>query len=373
MSFDPTQRFVARYAAWHDEARSLKGKMPADQIAKKFGASPSSMAHILSDNWKTYVLYKRLYRIITIPECRAALKHPKCGISFEHSKVHSARNDVKIREQPMGRLRLFEQVSEFREGKTLKGARIVCSSCEAHQEYYNHQGTVSTEHLEKEFARKGWYVGATNKKDICPTCRDRRTHKNTVHQLHIPEAINRKAEETMTINVKPTIVSSEPTTNVPAVIPPKAMDRTERRLVFAKLNEVYMDETSGYSEDWTDAKVAADLGVPVAWVSEVRDADFGPEVNASILADRSKEVIALGEKMERTIVLIDKKIEALQSLDTKVSAASEEIVKLIDRFEVLCKSLETEDKHIEGLMNAFKDDTAEFKKLFAELRGQPSN
>ncbi|WP_181409841.1 hypothetical protein [Martelella alba] len=57
--------------------------------------------------------------------------------------------------------------------------------------------------------------------------------------------------------------------------PPPVMKRDDRRIIAAKLDDVY--STDAYVEPWTDAAVAKDLGVPRAWVSEVREAFFGPE------------------------------------------------------------------------------------------------
>ena len=50
----------------------------------------------------------------------------------------------------------------------------------------------------------------------------------------------------------------------------------ERRLIFAKLNDVYLDEKTGYSGSWSDKKVAEDLGVPWKWVEDIRSQNFGP-------------------------------------------------------------------------------------------------
>ena len=56
--------------------------------------------------------------------------------------------------------------------------------------------------------------------------------------------------------------------------PPPQMQREDRRIVADKIADVYEDE--GYIAPWTDELVAQDLGVPRAWVAEVRDFMFGP-------------------------------------------------------------------------------------------------
>ena len=57
---------------------------------------------------------------------------------------------------------------------------------------------------------------------------------------------------------------------------PRTMTRDERRIIFEKLNDVYVSEKVGYMEDWNDEKVAKDLGVARAWVSGLREEMFVP-------------------------------------------------------------------------------------------------
>lgn len=56
------------------------------------------------------------------------------------------------------------------------------------------------------------------------------------------------------------------------------MSRSDRRIIFAKLEECYHDEEHGYRAPWTDQAVAKDLGshIPVGWVAQVREENFGP-------------------------------------------------------------------------------------------------
>ena len=57
---------------------------------------------------------------------------------------------------------------------------------------------------------------------------------------------------------------------------PRQMERSEKRIIWLKLDEVYGDETTGYQPGWTDARVAKDLDVALAWVKTVREENFGP-------------------------------------------------------------------------------------------------
>lgn len=285
----------------------------------------------------------------------------------------------------MARLRTFTEVKKMHEGKILKGAKIACCKCDNTDEYYNFQGSVSTEHLPKEFSRMGWLVGKNERTDTCPAClaKLRGTKLPRTEEVHVTIASSPALDASSMVKLvegynaldkrfPPDTLTEAKIPDLPKpsfapVLDDRPMDKTDRRLVFSRLNEIYVDEKTGYSGDWTDAKVAQDLGVPVSWIASVRDADFGPELNDTIRAKSFTDLQALGEKIERHIILIDKKIEQMQALDGKISDAMKVCNEAIDRFEELSKSLETEDKRVEDLLSAFNKDVAEFKKMFANL------
>lgn len=60
---------------------------------------------------------------------------------------------------------------------------------------------------------------------------------------------------------------------------PRQPNFDEKRIIFTKLEEIYIDERTGYSGNWTDQKVADDLGIPRKWVEDMREANFGPVGN----------------------------------------------------------------------------------------------
>lgn len=72
------------------------------------------------------------------------------------------------------------------------------------------------------------------------------------------------------------------------------MTREEKRVIFAKLNDVYLDEKSGYSEGWGDGRVAHDLGVALEWVRLIREDSFGPDSSSEEirgLVEQAREVL----------------------------------------------------------------------------------
>ncbi len=131
------------------------------------------------------------------------------------------------------------------------------------------------------FRNHGWIVGHRPNADICPMCitAGKRRHLKLVPQ----------EEETMAINKSPLSATTMLTPMVLAADPPRSMSREERRIITDKLDSIYVD--GRYAVPWNDAKTARDLGVPQAWVAEVRDQFFGPEGS-------NPEIDAFLEKLE---------------------------------------------------------------------------
>lgn len=106
----------------------------------------------------------------------------------------------------------------------------------------------------------------------------------------------------------------------------KVMTRADRRAVVEKLQEVYLNEVTGYSPGWTDAKVAAEIDRPRAWVAQIREEMFGPEkanedIRAALAAAKAvladiksvdsllSELRTRAEKIERVIIAIEDSLQ----------------------------------------------------------------
>ena len=127
--------------------------------------------------------------------------------------------------------------------------------------------------VQQKMRHRGWEIGNRASGDTCPDCIAAKQKK-------------RNKEPEKESNVVKFVKADEPPT----------MSREDRRLIFAKIDEVYLDETIGYSEGWTDSRVAEDLGVPVAWVKTIRAENFGEErSNAALLANLEEAKWTLGE------------------------------------------------------------------------------
>lgn len=173
--------------------------------------------------------------------------------------------------------------------------------------------------IEKKFSKKGWTVGANPQWDICPICTEKKRAMKT--QLKIVKEPEMKLVETI---AKAVAVSEEP---------PRVMQREDRRIIFQKLNEVYLDEKRGYVEGWSDLRVSEDLGIPRAWVAQVRDENFGPVAANPEITEFKKGVEELRE--------IKSMLEEYRALVARIDQLN--IVSKLARLEKLAAEV---NKHI---------------------------
>lgn len=150
--------------------------------------------------------------------------------------------------------------------------------------------------IAKKFQQRGWSVGANDRHDICPSCVKRRTEERRARK-------NRHQEPSATaITTEPPAMPpayNQPPKPIEPIEPgtpnaPAEMSRDDRRIIFAKLNDVYLDEERGYQAPWTDTAIAASLNCPQAWVAEVREQNFGPASDNSEVRDILARIEKIG-------------------------------------------------------------------------------
>ena len=120
--------------------------------------------------------------------------------------------------------------------------------------------------------------------------------------------------------------------------PPREMSKDDRRIIFAKIDEVYVGEEKGYDAGWSDDRVAKDLGVPRAWVTSLREDFFGPAANMGALEEiirqideKMKELQQVAAQAERLRERIDALREAVAGIERVSKAHSASIALLRDR------------------------------------------
>lgn len=200
-------------------------------------------------------------------------------------------------------------------GPSQAAVEIVCSVCGKTDHAINpsNRKALPQVWVENYFAQKGWDVGRKSTDDRCPACAaairaERRTNAET------------KQEKTMAAN------------KAPVAEPPRQMGFQEKPIILAKLVEVYVDPDVGYDRGWSDKRVAEDLGVPRAWVAELREQNFGPARDN----EEIREILALvaaairtGDELTIEAVDIGKRISALSEQVKALSKAADVIRKAV--------------------------------------------
>lgn len=210
----------------------------------------------------------------------------------------------------------------------LSGYLIRCSKCGEIEKIStnNRSGSMPPEGLAARFRSKGWTVGNREGSDICARCVNSEKNKKSLKQL--ATAYLEKQEATNVVQLIHQTITAEP---------PREMTREDRRLVFAKIDEVYLDEKQGYSTGWSDKKVAQDLGVPQAWVKSIREENFGVEgANEDF-----RQMLTDGQKLldDFRVVegIISDRIKEAQKTKDDLSARANHIAGRISQIEKLFK------------------------------------
>lgn len=178
---------------------------------------------------------------------------------------------------------------------------IRCSECPAIDavQTTSRGGAVSEALLTRKFTERGWDVGRKASAHKCPECRPQR----------------RPAAERPVL----TIVCDQPQHQEAPVS--REMTFADRRIINAKLEEVYENDLVGYRTGWDDAKVAADLGTSVHWVEELRAQNFGPAEGNRLVAELRAEQAELGKRLEAFRAEGERLVEAYKGLTARIEQA----------------------------------------------------
>lgn len=233
--------------------------------------------------------------------------------------------------------RKYDMHTTFIDRKPVKVRRLFCvtPSCGQQGEILDRTPDgLAPALIERRFRAKGWEVGKSEKHDFCPTCVEtqrveRRQRRNRNR--------NNDVNNVVALTPAPTLPQPEEGNVVQATAEsPREMTKVERRAVHAKLDEVYQDEEHGYRPGWSDAQVARDLSIPVAWVADERERAFGPVKDNPEIRDM------LGRVMDATT--------ATRQLLDECKAHRAEAAKLVEHNNALMKRCAEIAKTLDGLM-----------------------
>jgi len=194
----------------------------------------------------------------------------------------------------------------------------------------------------RKFSNLGWEIGKQPARHRCPSCV--KATKPFADLINL----NKPKEDTMPNGMLPPLTPkpadpvklgmvSSPTmgpsfrTMAAASVNVGTLSRDDRRIIFAKLNDCYDSERTGYRGGWTDTKVARDLGVPVEWVSQVREDLLGPDTNLAAAEQiaASKEVVAKITALLDEVKALTDKVEPLKTMLAQHQADIEALQKQV--------------------------------------------
>lgn len=234
--------------------------------------------------------------------------------------------------------REFVRTTIKEDGKPpLPAFKLTCAKCGATDTLLlgSKSNGYPTPLVQQKMRHRGWEIGSRASADLCPDCVAKK------HKKH------NKTETTQESNVVTFIKVEQP----------QEMTREDRRLIFAKIDEVYLDENTGYSEGWTDNRVANDLGVPLAWVKNIRSENFGEEQSNAAMAkqlDEVKAVLAQAKKLhldskdgmrdmsvqiEKASTILKQMNESMAKMQKEINAMNHEIARQESKISDVWKSL----------------------------------
>jgi hypothetical protein len=223
----------------------------------------------------------------------------------------------------MSIMRSFQRTSVTVDHRAVSAYSITCNGCGKQDKLVSTKssGVLPPGMIAKKFSERGWVAGARVRDDRCPACQA------------LAKAPKKKNETAQVIEMTqpqktlpPEVVSSTPIMTIKRADPPPVMEKEDRRIIFAEIDTNYIDEQKGYAEGWNDARVAKGLNVPLAWVRELRDANFGPEVGTSVL-DNVQKIDEAIERGRNFIVRLDQLLELVEAKREAVDKIYNEIKK----------------------------------------------
>lgn len=308
--------------AWASEAEAmLQRGVPNNEVARRFKKSSGTVTMYAGPKWKAYIV--KDYGSRTIWDAM--------GIKYARGKRPSLEECVRaVGENPdimevFLSDRRFDHVKQVESGIVKTGLMIRCHKCGTTQNFFCSTGPANHIHAAKNFRNKGWAIGGGPRADTCPECiNGMRAPKVNGHATYKPGTFAAKLQEAARKKEESVVAPQAPASSAAPVVNDKTaktlkdIDRQTRRIIDAKLDEVYDLSKGGYLEGWNDKRVSQDLGCAVEWVALVRDFGFGPETTA---ADLSKEV-----------ALVKAEFEKLRELKKTLQALIENIEKLDHNF-----------------------------------------
>jgi hypothetical protein len=211
--------------------------------------------------------------------------------------------------------KVFRQCTVTIDGKPKRGAKIICGKCSAEKSIglntshgYGEDDDVVERMIASKFEKLGWRIGKQFHLHQCPKC-----NESLIAEIKAYKEPGNMAQVVAELRKEP--VMDNKVVPIQPVEPPRGerpMSRDERRLITEEMLGLYLNETVGYKEDWSDEKVSKKMGVPRVWIAQVRDEAFGPlDINeqsykvTSEIKELTKELTAAMGQVQSLMVKAD--------------------------------------------------------------------
>jgi hypothetical protein len=214
----------------------------------------------------------------------------------------------------------FEHVSlpYGEEGRRMPGVLAPCGTCATKGQLVvntiggsgGNDDEIEWQFISRKLQQKGWRIGRRRGDHRCPRCLE--VERLTKMGVPPASAFNQ-------VNSKETMMSSTtvlPPKKLPAVADARPMTRDDKNIIYEKIKEVYLNDKVGYSDGWSDQRVASDLGVPRGWVATIRDEFFGDEITDQKTRERVKEAHELLAKIKVLVPAIEEARKLIGIADT---------------------------------------------------------
>ena len=174
-------------------------------------------------------------------------------------------------------------------GQACRRVRVSCCQCSAHDELTLNNG-FNPQAFAKKFAEMGW-LSKGGQRVYCPRCAEKKRE-------------NGKGEALSEIKkIKPA--------------PMDTLARQQRRRVMELLVEKFTDDGK-WLGDWSDAKIAQETGIAESVVAQLREENFGQEVEPKELREmRAALDTVSGEFNELSAMVHDSK-EKISKLEKQL-------------------------------------------------------
>lgn len=219
---------------------------------------------------------------------------------------------------------LFKKVSvQMPDGSYLPGYKVACSGCARSETFtVNTRQTAAPKLIHDKMRLAGWLISRSGRKFTCPACKAASYSNDPEERL--------KKVELPAVPAKPQSLEQKPVTNKTSLAPRTPSFR-EIKTIYDRLDEVF--DGTLYSGEYSDAKLAEELDMPRAWVTQAREEAYGkgPVNNEAIekIARQHEEIreelkaveAAINDIINKTAALATRAAETKRRLDQLSVAA----------------------------------------------------